>query len=123
MSDLENVVATLDRDALTAAVDELATVADRAPADVDADDVAAVLAGLAAVERERHPWRGPDQLARLYYGEGLTQPEVADRLDCGQRTIARWMDRFDLAPRKGRGPVFDGAVDPTADTGDPVTND
>lgn len=48
-----------------------------------------------------HPWRDEETLERLYWGEGLNQQEIADRLGCTKRTIAEWMGRHDMESRTG----------------------
>lgn len=45
------------------------------------------------------PWRDRETLHELYYGEDLTQQEMADHLDCSLATIRRWMDRLDVRTR------------------------
>lgn len=84
--------------------DEVAAAAERA--DITPETVAAVFQALAAVERDKRPWRDPSTLARLYYGEGLTQPEIADELGCGQKAVSRWMRRFNIAPGRGQQPLI-----------------
>lgn len=75
----------------------------------DVNEAAArdVLDALHTIERAERPWRDPEVLRRLYYEEGLGQEVIADRLGCGQKTVARNMDRLDLAP--GRGATAKGA--------------
>lgn len=80
---------------------DLEDVTDRAG--VDEADVRAVFDALAAFECDRRPWRDPEVLYELYYIDGLTQAEVAERLDCGEMTINRWMKRHDMAPGLGYG--------------------
>jgi len=41
-------------------------------------------------------YKDRDTLYGLYYGEGMTQTEMAEELDCSQITISRWMDRLDI---------------------------
>lgn len=41
-------------------------------------------------------------LRRLYEGEGLTQAEIADRLDTSQRTVVRWMAKHRIPTRDRR---------------------
>lgn len=72
-------------------------------ADVDSVTVQRVVGALAEFEAERRPWRDPDELHRLYYRVGLDQREIADRLECGQRTVSRWMKTFEISPGRGRG--------------------
>lgn len=48
---------------------------------------------------ERYPWRDPEWLRRLYWGEGLTQQEMADRADTVPVQIRRWMRKFDIETR------------------------
>lgn len=47
---------------------------------------------------DRPPWQDPETLRRLYYGEGLTQRELAERFDVTHGTIGYWMRKHDLAP-------------------------
>lgn len=42
------------------------------------------------------PWKDPDVLRELYIEQRLTQPEIADRLGCGDSTISNWLDRHDI---------------------------
>jgi len=84
----------------TADYDEVAEAAGRA--DITPDTVAAVLQALARLECDRHPWRDPDTLIRLYYDEELTQAEIADELGCKQKAVSRWMRRYDIAPGRGQ---------------------
>jgi len=44
-------------------------------------------------------YRQRETLVELYHDEGLSQREVADRLDCGQSTVRKWMDRLDVSAR------------------------
>lgn len=46
--------------------------------------------------------RDEEYLRELYYGEGLTLGEMAERLDRGQSTIVGWMDDFGIERQKGR---------------------
>lgn len=46
------------------------------------------------------PWRDPEKLERLYWGEMLTLHEVADELGCSHGCIHRWMKKFDIPRRK-----------------------
>lgn len=40
---------------------------------------------------EHQPYMDAEVLERLYHGEGLTLPEMAERLNCGEGTVHRWM--------------------------------
>ena len=42
-----------------------------------------------------------EYLRELYYGEGLTINEMAERLDRGPSTITSWMDDFGIERDKG----------------------
>lgn len=88
----------VDQDTLQAADPE--DIAARAG--VERDIVTAVLQALAEFECDRHPWRNPRALVRLYYDEGLTQTEIGNELGCGQKAISRWMRRYGIAPGRGR---------------------
>lgn len=48
------------------------------------------------------PWRDSEELRRLYYDEGLTKVEIADRLGCSLTSVTDWMRRHDLAPGVAR---------------------
>jgi len=43
-----------------------------------------------------------ETLRELYYGEGLTLNEMADRLDRGVSTVASWMDDFGIERERHR---------------------
>jgi transposase len=42
------------------------------------------------------PWQDPDTLRELYVEKRLTQPEIAERLGCGDSTISNWLERHDI---------------------------
>jgi transcriptional regulator with XRE-family HTH domain len=44
------------------------------------------------------PYHDPNTLERLYYEEGLTQKEIADKYGVAHQTISRWMERHDINP-------------------------
>lgn len=44
-------------------------------------------------------YRDPDLLETLYVEYGLTTREIADRLNCSNGTVSRWLDRFDIETR------------------------
>lgn len=44
----------------------------------------------------KRPWRDEDVLRELAEEQGLTQPEIADRLGCGRRTVTRWQSKFGI---------------------------
>jgi transcriptional regulator with XRE-family HTH domain len=92
------VVCVRENDVEEFGLDDLA---DRAG--VDKSAVAAVVGALAEREREARPWRDPETLYDLYYREDMTQAEVATELGCGQRTVSRWMEHYEIAP-DGRHP-------------------
>jgi len=75
---------------------DLGDLADRAG--VDEASVVAVVGALAEREREARPWRDPEALYDLYYRQDMTQAEIADELGCGQRTVSRWMDHYNIEP-------------------------
>lgn len=78
---------------------------------LDVETIGAVLGAIAAVACEERPWRDPRVLATLYYREGLTQSELGARLGTSQRTITRWMRKYDLSPDQRSPDVFDGLAD------------
>lgn len=41
-------------------------------------------------------YKDEDTLRRLYHEEGLSGREMAERLDCGQQTVFRWMENFGI---------------------------
>lgn len=45
------------------------------------------------------PWRDESLLHELYWEEYLSTNQIADRFGCHQRTVWKWMDRFDI-PRR-----------------------
>lgn len=46
------------------------------------------------------------ELCDLYYNQGLTQTEIAERFDTHQRKVSEWMREYDIAPgRGGRIPI------------------
>jgi transposase len=45
------------------------------------------------------PWRDEETLRRLYHNEGLSQREIAERLNCGISTVPKWMDRHGIETR------------------------
>jgi transposase-like protein len=49
------------------------------------------------------PWQDKDTLVELYVEEGLTTTEIGEKLDCGEGTVWRWLDKHDI-PRRNRGP-------------------
>lgn len=53
------------------------------------------------IEKTR-AWEDPDRLHDLYWDEGLSIKEVADRLDTGRDIIHKWMVRLDV-PRRRNG--------------------
>lgn len=46
------------------------------------------------------PWRDPDILERLYWGEGRTIREIADELGCSRHAISYNMDKHGMETRK-----------------------
>lgn len=73
-------------------------------ADVDEDAVEAVVEAFAEYECDRHPWRDPRVLARLYYSEGLTQAAVAEEIGTTRGNVGYWMGQYEMAP--GRAQVW-----------------
>ena len=101
----------IDTEAVVDAVLDADAVAKRAPDRIQPADVHAVLEAIADGARAEHPWRDPAVLATLYYEEGLTQAEIADRLGTSQRTVGRWMRRYDLNPGSRTPETFAGLAD------------
>jgi DNA-binding CsgD family transcriptional regulator len=52
------------------------------------------------------PYADKDLLRRLYWEEGLTYAEMAERLGCSAKTIGNWMDKFDIPARDPNEPQF-----------------
>ncbi len=48
-----------------------------------------------------YPWRDEALLYDLYWEQELSTVEIADRLGCAQKTIWRWMEKFDI-PRRNK---------------------
>lgn len=46
-----------------------------------------------------YPWRDADALRDLYYGEELSQHQIAEHWDTSPDVINRWMKRHDIAAR------------------------
>lgn len=52
------------------------------------------------VEMADHsPWRDAELLKRLYHGEQKTIVEVADKLDCADSTVKKWMQKHGIETR------------------------
>lgn len=51
------------------------------------------------------PWQDEAVLRELYYSEGLSTTDLAERLGCSATTVRNWMDRFGL---ERRGPDYHG---------------
>lgn len=47
-------------------------------------------------DEEPLSYKDENTLRRLYHEKGLSGREIADRLDCGQRTVFRWMEKFGI---------------------------
>lgn len=75
-------------------------------ADVDSSVVDDVFRACGEAVYEEYPYRNPETLFELYYLEGLTQREIAERLDCTQRPVTQWMKRHNIAPGRGNGPTM-----------------
>lgn len=41
-------------------------------------------------------YKDEETLRRLYHDKGLSGREMAERLDCGQQTVFRWMEKFGI---------------------------
>jgi|APHM01.1.fsa_nt_gi Putative ATPase subunit of terminase (gpP-like). len=48
------------------------------------------------------PWRDRERLCELYWGQGLTQQEIADEFSCDPDTIQKWMSRYGIPTRPSR---------------------
>lgn len=44
------------------------------------------------------PWQDKDTLEKLYIDEGLTCPEIGERLGCSGRTVDKWRKRLGVLP-------------------------
>lgn len=82
---------------------DTADLAERAG--LDEETIERVFLALAEFECERHPWRDPRLLARLYYHKGLTQAQIGERVGVTQHHVSEWMKRYDIAPGK-TGPLW-----------------
>ena len=66
-----------------------------------------------AMTDSNHPWRDESLLYKLYWDEELSTNEIADKLECAQMTIWKWMRRFgiprrdvlEVAPNRRRHPA------------------
>lgn len=45
------------------------------------------------------PWQDPQVLKELYTNRELSQEKIADKLNCGQRTVGRWLERHNIETR------------------------
>ncbi|MFB6205744.1 MAG: HNH endonuclease [Haloglomus sp.] len=45
------------------------------------------------------PWRDAATLQWLYWGEGLSLDDIADRLGCSDVTVLNWMEKHDIERR------------------------
>lgn len=45
------------------------------------------------------PWQDERNLRELYWGEGMSQPEIAEAMGCSRSTIIRWFSRHDIETR------------------------
>lgn len=45
------------------------------------------------------PWRDKETLERMYYDERMSLNEVADKLDCDDEKVRRWMKKYGLERR------------------------
>jgi transposase len=50
-------------------------------------------------ERRDEPYMDEERLRELYWERGLTQREMADRLDCSQLAVQNWMNHYDIQLR------------------------
>jgi hypothetical protein len=46
-------------------------------------------------------WQDAEVLRELYWDEQMSQPEIADELDCSNSVIDKWMRRHDIPRRDG----------------------
>jgi hypothetical protein len=65
---------------------------------IDSDDI-----DVTDPSNHTHPHRSEAVLRHLYYEQGLTQAEIAERLDVCQGTVCEWMDRNDISTTVGYG--------------------
>lgn len=79
-------------------------------ADVTPSEARDILEALHRVEWDRKPWRDPETLRQLYYGEGLTYEKLAARLDVGKKAVQRGMAYHGLGPGRGRSSDADRAL-------------
>jgi len=49
------------------------------------------------------PWQDKETLKELYVEKGMTTTEIGDMLGCGEGTVWRWLDKYDIE-RRNRGP-------------------
>lgn len=53
-----------------------------------------------APENERYPELEDEKnLREMYWDEGMSQPQIADEVGCGERTVARWLERHGIETR------------------------
>jgi len=45
------------------------------------------------------PWQDEETLRQLYVEEGMSQPQIAEKFGCSNKTISRWMKKFDIKVR------------------------
>lgn len=48
---------------------------------------------------EKEPYKDADRIRELYYGEKMTQKEVAEEFGCHLATVKRWMNRHGIETR------------------------
>ncbi|MFB6233450.1 MAG: helix-turn-helix domain-containing protein [Haloarculaceae archaeon] len=46
--------------------------------------------------RTDSPWHDPDKLSELYQNKELSVSEIADRFDCSESTVRRWLNTFGI---------------------------
>lgn len=110
-ADIPTRFLALDTEALVSTLLDPDAVAAHGDDRVDPETIHAVLEAIAAAVREERPWRDPAVLATLYYEEGRTQSEIGQRLGTSQRTITRWMRKYDLSPDSRTPETFAGLAD------------
>jgi len=49
-----------------------------------------------------YPWRDESLLRNLYWEQELSTTEIADKLECTQPTISKWMQRLNISRRDPR---------------------
>ena len=56
---------------------------------------------------EEAPWRSEEVLYELFHNRRLSTYEIADRLECSQSVVSKWMNIHEMDARGGRGHPLD----------------